>query len=45
MTNKTPEFLAQFPFGKVPAFVTENGQALYETSAIAQYGFYIVFVS
>ena len=37
MTNKSAEFLKQFPFGKVPAFVSADGQALYEASAIAQY--------
>jgi elongation factor 1-gamma len=36
-TNQSAEFLAKFPFGKVPAFVTDDGAALYETNAIAQY--------
>jgi elongation factor 1-gamma len=37
VTNKSAEFLKQFPFGKVPAFVSAEGHALYETSAIAQF--------
>ena len=36
-TNTTADFLAKFPFGKVPAFVTSDGHPLYETNAIAQY--------
>jgi len=37
VTNKSQEFLAQFPFGKVPAFVTADGQPIYESNAIASY--------
>ncbi|PYH91611.1 translation elongation factor eEF-1B gamma subunit [Aspergillus ellipticus CBS 707.79] len=36
-TNKTPEFLAKFPFGKVPAFEGTDGTRLVESDAIAQY--------
>ncbi|KDQ08950.1 hypothetical protein BOTBODRAFT_59000 [Botryobasidium botryosum FD-172 SS1] len=36
-TNKTPEFLAKFPQGKVPAFEGPNGFYLTETIAIARY--------
>ncbi|RKO97727.1 glutathione S-transferase, partial [Caulochytrium protostelioides] len=35
--NKTPEFLAKFPFGKVPAFTGADGYTIFESSAIAQY--------
>ena len=34
--NKTPEYLARHPFGRVPAF-EHDGFALYETSAITRY--------
>ena len=33
--NKTPEYLARHPFGRVPAF-EHDGFALYETSAITR---------
>ncbi|KAF9511996.1 hypothetical protein BS47DRAFT_1372929 [Hydnum rufescens UP504] len=36
-TNKTPEFLAKFPVGKVPAFHGKDGFRLVESSAIARY--------
>ncbi|KAL4950401.1 glutathione S-transferase [Aspergillus filifer] len=36
-TNKTPEYLAKFPLGKVPAFETPNGVNLFESNAIAHY--------
>lgn len=36
-TNKTPEFLAKFPLGKVPAFEGSDGFTLAEGSAIAAY--------
>jgi len=36
-TNKTEEFKAHFPFQKVPALLTADGQPLYESNAIAQY--------
>ncbi|KAG2421112.1 hypothetical protein HFD88_000728 [Aspergillus terreus] len=36
-TNRTPEFLAKFPFGKVPAFEGADGTTLVESDAIAQY--------
>ncbi|EAL91042.1 hypothetical protein KXW98_002998 [Aspergillus fumigatus] len=35
--NRTPEFLAKFPFGKVPAFEGTDGTKLVESDAIAQY--------
>ncbi|GES63213.1 translation elongation factor eEF-1B gamma subunit [Aspergillus terreus] len=35
--NKTPEFLADFPMGKVPAFRTPDGLKIFESDAIAQY--------
>lgn len=35
-TNKTPEFLATFPLGKIPAAITAEGP-LYETNAIIEY--------
>ncbi|KXJ90425.1 glutathione S-transferase [Microdochium bolleyi] len=36
-TNKTPEFLAKFPMGKVPAFESATGYCVAESSAIARY--------
>ncbi|XP_063724331.1 elongation factor 1-gamma-like [Symsagittifera roscoffensis] len=36
-TNKTPEFLAKFPMGKVPALETKKGEAVFESNAIAYY--------
>ncbi|KAF7713378.1 Uncharacterized protein PECH_001317 [Penicillium ucsense] len=36
-TNTTPEFLAKFPFGKVPAFEAADGTLLTESDAITQY--------
>ncbi|KAL1620894.1 hypothetical protein SLS54_005824 [Diplodia seriata] len=36
-TNKTPEFLAKFPTGKVPAFEGADGLNLLESDAIMQY--------
>lgn len=35
-TNKTPEFLGKFPFGRIPALETPEGP-LYESNAIAYY--------
>jgi elongation factor 1-gamma len=35
-TNKSPEFLAKFPFGKLPAAETPEG-SLYESNAISYY--------
>jgi elongation factor 1-gamma len=35
--NKTPEFLAKFPLGKVPTFEGADGFCLYESNAIAMY--------
>jgi elongation factor 1-gamma len=38
VTNRTPEFLAKFPLGKVPAFESGDGSfALTEAQAIARY--------
>ncbi|KAK8253036.1 glutathione S-transferase [Phyllosticta capitalensis] len=36
-TNKTPEFLAKFPAGKVPAFEDADGNPIADSDAIAQY--------
>ncbi|KAI1494409.1 glutathione S-transferase [Biscogniauxia mediterranea] len=36
-TNKTPEFLAKFPMGKVPALECADGFCLAESAAIARY--------
>ena len=36
--NKTPEFLAKFPLGKVPVFESGDGFCLNESNAIAFYG-------
>jgi len=36
-TNKTPEYLAKFPLGKIPALETASGFMLYESSAITHY--------
>ncbi|KAH6867861.1 glutathione S-transferase [Thelonectria olida] len=36
-TNKSTEFLANFPMGKVPTFQSSNGLLLFESDAIAQY--------
>ncbi|QRV85445.1 elongation factor 1-gamma [Ceratobasidium sp. AG-Ba] len=36
-TNKTPEFLAKFRSGKIPAFESSDGFCLFEGSAIARY--------
>merc|ERR1711936_1320312 len=36
-TNTTKEFLAKFPTGKVPAFESDDGLCLFESSAIAYY--------
>ncbi|KIO30484.1 hypothetical protein M407DRAFT_5667 [Tulasnella calospora MUT 4182] len=37
VTNKSPEWLAKFPYGKIPAFECASGLNLYETIAIARY--------
>ena len=38
VTNRTPEFLSKFPFGKVPAFETADGSFhLTEAQAIARF--------
>ncbi|KAJ3563530.1 hypothetical protein NP233_g8884 [Leucocoprinus birnbaumii] len=37
VTNKSPEFLAKFPLGKIPAFEGPNGFKLFEGDAIARY--------
>ncbi|KAJ3801219.1 elongation factor 1-gamma [Lentinula aff. detonsa] len=36
-TNKTPEFLAKFPHGKIPAFEGKGGFRLFEAVVIAKY--------
>ncbi|EPS96197.1 hypothetical protein FOMPIDRAFT_1025472 [Fomitopsis schrenkii] len=36
-TNKSPEYLAKFPHGKIPAFEGSDGFKLFETQAIARY--------
>lgn len=36
-SNKTPAFLAKFPFGKVPVMETAEGASLYESNALAYY--------
>ncbi|CAK5271269.1 unnamed protein product [Mycena citricolor] len=36
-TNKKPEFLAKFPFGKIPAWEGKDGFCLAESVAIARY--------
>jgi len=36
-TNKTADFVKKFPFGKVPALETKEGNALIESNAIAYY--------
>nr|KAG5711910.1 hypothetical protein BaRGS_026351 [Batillaria attramentaria] len=35
-TNKSADFLAKFPLGKVPAFSSKNGLNVFESNAIAQ---------
>lgn len=37
-TNRTPEFIAKFASGKVPAFEDKDGFCLFEGNAIARYG-------
>lgn len=36
--TKTPEYLAKFPTGKIPAFESSDGLLLVESTAIARYG-------
>jgi len=36
-TNKTPEFLALNPWGKVPTLETDAGEGIWESNAIARY--------
>ena len=36
-TNRSPEFLAKFPMGKVPAFAGTDGTNIFDSDAIAQY--------
>ncbi len=40
-TNKTTQFLDNFPLGKVPAYLTADGNTIYESNAIAYYGKYL----
>jgi glutathione S-transferase len=35
--NKTPEFLAKNPFGKVPVLETPDGTCIFESNAIARF--------
>lgn len=35
--NKSPEFLALSPFGKVPVYVGDDGMVLFESRAICRY--------
>ncbi|KAG8944903.1 hypothetical protein FRC04_001343 [Tulasnella sp. 424] len=37
VTNQSPEWLAKFPYGKIPGFETASGLNLFETTAIARY--------
>ncbi|RHZ63430.1 glutathione S-transferase family protein [Aspergillus thermomutatus] len=37
VTNRSPEFLAKFPMGKVPCLETSDGTLLFESDAIAQF--------
>jgi len=37
VTNASPDFLKKFPFGKVPALETKDGNSLIESNAIAYY--------
>jgi elongation factor 1-gamma len=41
--NKTPEFLAKFPLGKVPTFEGADGLLLNESNAIAYYGMLFMY--
>jgi elongation factor 1-gamma len=36
-TNRTPEYLAKFPLGKIPSFESSDGLLLIESNAIAYY--------
>jgi elongation factor 1-gamma len=36
-TNKSPEFVSDFPMGRVPAFKSVKGLYIFESDAIAQY--------
>jgi len=36
-TNKSAEFLAKFPMGKIPAFESVDGKTIFESNAIAYY--------
>ncbi|KAK3587768.1 hypothetical protein CHS0354_042728 [Potamilus streckersoni] len=36
-TNKSDDFLAKFPLGKVPAFESSSGDCIFESNAIAHY--------
>jgi len=37
VTNKSPDYLAKFPLGKIPAFEAPDGLLLTESNAIANY--------
>lgn len=40
--NKKPEFKAKFPHGKIPAFEGADGFKVFETTAIARYGEFLL---
>ena len=42
--NNSPEFLAMFPHGKMPAFKSTSGFALVEGAAIARYREYEIIM-
>lgn len=43
--TKKPEYLALFPYGKIPAFKGTDGFSLIEGKAIARYGMYLINAS
>lgn len=42
--NKSADYLAKFPMGRVPAFEDANGNSLFESGAIAYYGKLLSFI-